>query len=338
MLHSFNNQNWTITREVREDDPDGCHTIVTSTVDPTKQYEFRTTLVKGVPGLNSCPPARFEALNKGIKYRSSDILIATYPKCGTTWSEQTVLLLTRNSDPELLNPVHKNTYNKESKIGKIWPEAMILQEIDKSGGEFEPMSFQEFDEASSPRVIKTHASVGLLLGTNGDVGNLPEGAKVVVVTRNPYDACVSSYYHAFNPAKSGWPFDAWATAWLNGYVMFGDYYEWIKGWYQQYLKYPDRIIWISFEEMKKSPFEETLRLSTFLGTPTEPVFVQKVVDLSSFENMKDQATKKGGDVVGHLRKGDVGDWKNHFSPELFQLFKEHTEREFEGIEINHSSE
>jgi hypothetical protein len=41
---------------------------------------------------------------------------------------------------------------------------------------------------------------------------LPEGMKVIITARNPLDACVSSYYHAFNPYKSGWPFDGKTTS------------------------------------------------------------------------------------------------------------------------------
>jgi hypothetical protein len=71
-----------------------------------------------------------------------------------------------------------------------------------------PLSWESFDTAPAPRVIKTHAPLQLLLGTNGrGVEALPERTKVVVVSRNPLDACVSCYYHAWNPFKSGWPFD-----------------------------------------------------------------------------------------------------------------------------------
>jgi hypothetical protein len=48
----------------------------------------------------------------------------------------------------------------------------------------------------------------MLLGSGGEgLKHLPKGLKVIIVSRNPLDACVSSFYHAWNPAKSGWPFD-----------------------------------------------------------------------------------------------------------------------------------
>ena len=195
------------------------------------------------------------------------------------------------------------------------------------------MSWEGFDSAPAPRILKAHLPIELMLGANGDLGSLPVGMKVVVVVRNPYDACVSSYYHAFNPHKNGWPFEAWAATFLNGYAMFGCYFAWVRGWYKQYKKYPDRVIWVQYEEMKQRPMEETRRLSQFLGAPTDESFIQSVVELSSFESMQDQANKKGGDVIGHLRKGVVGDWRNHFTPDLLAAFKERVHKELDGIEV-----
>jgi hypothetical protein len=110
------------------------------------------------------------------------------------------------------------------------------------------------------------------------------------------------------------------------------------------------IIWIQYEEMKKNPFEETQRLAQFLNCSyaNDAAYLSKVVELSSFEAMQSQAKEKaeviasssassGSDpkkLMSHLRKGIIGDWKNHFSSELFTLFKEKTEKEFKGIEIN----
>jgi hypothetical protein len=93
---------------------------------------------------------------------------------------------------------------------------------------------------------------------------------------------------------------------------------------------------MQYEEMKKDPFGETQRLARHLGIPKadDDEFISEVVELASFDAMTNSAKAKGGDVLGHLRKGVVGDWKNHFSPELFELFKSKVEREMEGIEID----
>jgi hypothetical protein len=102
---------WLISRQPVPDNSDLYETTVRDASDPSKIFSFRTSLVQGVPCLQSLNPERYERINAGIKYRPSDILVSTYPKCGTTWSEQCVLLLTHAANPELINPVHKNSYD-----------------------------------------------------------------------------------------------------------------------------------------------------------------------------------------------------------------------------------
>jgi hypothetical protein len=159
--------------------------------------------------------------------------------------------------------------------------------------------------------------------------------KVVIVTRNPLDACISSYYHSFNPFKSGWPFDAWASTWLAGYAMYGSYFDWVKGWHEELQRYPDKAIWIQYEDLKEDAVRETSRLARYLGVEqaNDDAFIQKVIEYSSFETMVKQAEEKGGDTIGHLRKGKVGDWKNHFSADLFAEFQQTMIQELVDIPV-----
>ena len=102
---------------------------------------------------------------------------------------------------------------------------ILLPRLSTKGAEFACLSWEEFDNAPSPRLLKTHAPPPLLLGMcdNDSTSHitLPIGTKIIVVSRNPLDACVSRYYHAFNPHKLGWSFDAWAALWLSGNTTYG---------------------------------------------------------------------------------------------------------------------
>ena len=52
--------------------------------------------------------------------------------------------------------------------------------------------------------------------------------------------------------------------------------------------------------------------------------------------MADLAKKKNdGESVGHLRKGDVGDWRNHFSSTLSAQFDAEFARRFEGTGLEY---
>lgn len=52
---------------------------------------------------------------------------------------------------------------------------------------------------------------------------------------------------------------------------------------------------------------------------------------SAFRAMADLAKEKNdGERVGHLRKGDVGDWRNHFSSRLSVQFDDQFAHHFAG--------
>ena len=268
----------------------------------------------------SCSQQRWAMLDAAMlgRYRSSDVLIVTYPKCGTTWAEQCSLLLLHGASSEL-NPAHKNTYVPgANEVGKIWVEAAVLQDPalwQRTGQEFKPLSWEQFDSAPAPRVLKSHArfarstalgftsssaltlacgSVRSLLGTAGEgAAGLPQGTKVVVVTRNPMDACVSCYYHAWNPSKSGWPFSAWAALWASGNTASGSWFDWTREWWAAARPSPGgaHVHWVHYEDLKSDPAGTVGALAAFLGVTDQGV-VASAVALSTFDSMKEQAAAK----------------------------------------------
>lgn len=132
-----------------------------------KEYSFPTCVVNGIAYPLSCSQERWNHLNSVVQYRSGDIIVATYPKCGTTWTEQVILLLLNDGHPESLNTVTKNTYDPKSKLaGKIWLEACLEQEPHWGAKlvEATTVTNAEFNAMDGRRVIKTHAPAQLLVG------------------------------------------------------------------------------------------------------------------------------------------------------------------------------
>jgi Sulfotransferase domain len=155
----------------RSSDRDKCviSAVVTQTSGETLIFKHPPqSIVKGI----TCPPVcneeRWLNLNENIRYKTGDVIVCSYPKSGTTWIEQVVLLLQHGGDATLLNPANKNVYSPSSSsaVGKIWPEACIEQAPGAAvaGQEFARISWEDFDSAPSPRLIKSHAPSKLLLG------------------------------------------------------------------------------------------------------------------------------------------------------------------------------
>jgi hypothetical protein len=94
---------------------------VVSLWDESKVFTFPISFVQGVAYPVSVAEARWNMLSNAVKLRSDDVFVVSYPKCGTTWTEQTVLLLQTRGDSSLLNPATKNVFIPgESHCGKIW--------------------------------------------------------------------------------------------------------------------------------------------------------------------------------------------------------------------------
>lgn len=315
--------NWSITRE-------GEDYFVESIKD--RNIRFRapdgSNFVEGVAHPPFITQKAWELLRPAMAHRASDVWVATFPKCGTTVMEQVILLLMNDGDPSRLDPASKNGYNKESNVGKVWPEfSVIVDGGGKGKGKGKEMPLSEFDSLPGRRLLKTHAPRHMFLATRpvepasfsvtGRPAPLVQGPKVVYVSRNAKDACVSAYYHAANPQKKGFPFDAWVKVWSSGLFEHGRWSDHVAGWRAEALSNPEQVLWVCYEDLVAQPEQEIRRVATFLGfTPSDAV-VSATALHSGFSAMKAQAGN-----ASHMRKGEVGDSERHFSPELSKEFDE----------------
>jgi len=296
--------------------------------------------------------------------------------------EQIVLLLMNGGDASVLNPLHKNTLDVRcpGKGGKIWPEMAVvkglLQDDDNSASFGEAcngenkacMTVEEFDSLPSPRVLKTHAPREIFLGDSKgedssepmNKGNVPmvKGPRVIYVSRNPFDACVSCYYHpkpGISPASTGCPFDAFAKLWLSDWIEFGGWSNHVNGWRKEYLKSKkmwttsedgtkQQILWTSFEELITNPRTSILKVADFLGIDycndnNRDNLVEQVMVGCKFDNVKKAANSllssgMNGDSA-HLRKGIIGDWRNHFTDGLKSEFESELRRNLsKGLDLS----
>jgi len=297
-------------------------------------YTHGLNLVNGVAHPPFVTQQRWDYLRANVQIRPSDVLVSTFPKCGTTWTEQMVLLLL-GASLESLDPANKNNYNPKTQVGKVWVERSIETIPSEEHRGKQLMSPNDFSAIAAPRILKTHSPAFMSLAMEDGDGKDPTSAggralcRIIYVTRNPRDAAVSAYYHAVNPHKCGWPFDAWVRCWLSGSFEHGSWYDHVRGWYAAYQANPEHILWVHFEEMKADPEAAARKIARFIGISEDKVdaAVVRAVTGSSFTRMKAQAENNGA-KVGHLRNGRVGDWKHHAESNL--------EKEFAAFERSES--
>jgi len=233
----------------------------------------------------------------GLAYRplASDVFVASYPKCGTTWMQYVVHLLMNGARP--LPPGRK--------LEEFFPH---LEEVGAEGVAALP----------ERRMIKTHLPFAMT--------PFHRDARYVYVARNPFDCAVSFYHHTrgfvhhYDFAEG--TFDDFFECFIRGEVDFGDYFDHLSSWYAQ--RSAPNVLFVTYERMKRETERVIAEVAAFVGEPAastarDPAMLAGIVDESSFERMsRDQRRWSSARPEGmpeFVRKGIVGDWRDAFSPE-----------------------
>ncbi|KAM4770934.1 sulfotransferase 6B1-like [Rhinophrynus dorsalis] len=146
-----------------------------------------------------------------------------------------------------------------------------------------------------------------------EFGN-PNKYEMLVVFRNPKDAAVSSFNFYNNnpilPNYSSW--DVFFQDFISGNVGYGSYFDHAVAWNKHI---DDEGVFImTFEKMKEDLNAAVKEISEFFGFSLTEDQVTQIASKGTFESMKQNSKQTHGEIGKSIfRKGEVGDWKNHFS-------------------------
>jgi sulfotransferase family protein len=269
--------------------------------------EFKVNLVNDGKGGQIVFPVfisqvDMDLIEKEFVVKDGDVFVVTYPRSGTTWTEQMVHLLAHNGE------------QGEQLITDAVPWVETLPH--------RPNGMHEFLKTiPGRRLFTSHLPYSLFPSLNNTT------AKIVYVARNPKDVAISTYFH--NQSKGGYEgtWDEHFQLFLHGDVGFGPYFDHILPWWQA-SQSDKRILFLKYEDMKNDHAGNVARLASFLDLQADSQLIERVVALSSFKSMtSNQNTNfdwvpQRADVPKHFRKGDIGDWRNHFSVEQSQQMDE----------------
>ena|SRR5215216_4671189 len=262
--------------------------------------EFQSNLVRDGKGGQIKVPifisqADMDLIEKEFLVKDRDVFIVTYPRSGTTWTEQMVHLL-----------VNKGEQGAKRLTDAVpWLETLPHR----------PHGMIEFLKTMpEPRLFTSHLPYSLMPPFNTTT------AKIIYVARNPKDVAISTYFH--NQSKLGYEgtWEEHLQLFMNDDVGFGPYFEHILAWWQA-SQSDEHILFMKYEDMKHDHAGTVARLASFLGLEVDSQLIDTIVTLSSFQSMKSNATTnfewipQKADKPKHFRKGDIGDWRNYFSTE-----------------------
>ncbi|XP_007501261.1 sulfotransferase 1C4-like [Monodelphis domestica] len=261
--------------------------------------------VRGVVMLkSSC-----DAWNKiwDFQAKPDDLLISSYPKAGTTWLQEIVDMIRNNGDVEKTRRAPINIRNP------------FLERIN-----LPYVGVTRANDMPSPRVLKTHLPVQLLPPSFWE-----ENSKIIYVARNAKDNLVSFFHfqrmHKGLPDPGTW--EEYFETFLTGKGLWGSWFNHVKGWWEAKDVYP--ILYLFYEDIKKNPKQEIEKVMHFLGKNLDENVLAKIVHYTSFNVMKKNpmvnytfSPEMNHNVSPFMRKGTVGDWKNHFTVAQNERFNE----------------
>ena len=246
-----------------------------------------------------------------FKFRDDDIVIATYAKSGTTWTQQIVAQLIFNGaegvDVSHLSP---------------WVDLRIIPAEVIAG----------LEGQTHRRFVKTHLPVDALV--------FSPKAKYIFIGRDGRDAAWSLFNHHANATDDY--FDAFNnTPGRVGPALergSGDVHEFYSGWFAGD-GYPYWPVWenirswwairnlpnvklVHFNDLKADLAGSVREIADFLGVKPDPATFAKIVEHCTFDYMKANADKvaprggvmwKGG-AQTFINKGTNGRWRDTLTP------------------------
>lgn len=267
-----------------------------------------------------------EMYRSGLKYqpRPDDMFVVTFPKCGTTWTQHIGYLIFHKGVPP--------------------PSALDFL---KSSPFLEMLGADAIKAMKRPGLIKTHLPY--------DTMPQHAQAKYLYVCRNPKDACVSFFHHtrAFAGYEfSDGRFEDFFEVFMEGKNEYEDYFEHVLSWYSH--RNDPNVLFIHYEDMKNDPKKAVLEIAEFLDKDHHKLLVENeemlknVIEHSDIKSMKVAAVEnfekffanpleednvpaglrafheaaKRQPNAGFIRKGIVGDWKQHFNADMNKRMEE----------------
>ncbi|RLM61047.1 hypothetical protein C2845_PM14G16050 [Panicum miliaceum] len=276
----------------------------------------------------------------------TDVLVASFPKCGTTWLKSLCFATARRSSHPPLDGGHpllrRNAHDCVRNIDTL----RFLQGGDEDDGE-------------APRLLGTHLPYSLLpvRATAGD----GSGCRIVYVIRDPKDTLVSLWH--FNSgvvmttagggddAKPGAPppekakFEEAFELFCQGRYGLGPQWEHAREYWEASRRRPGSVLCLKYEEMLRDPAGNLRRIAAFMGCPfseaeEEAGVVRAILELCGMEKQRSLAVNRSAAYVVRglltignqhfFRKGVAGDWRNHMTPEMAARLDGVVEEALEG--------
>ncbi|XP_057474977.1 cytosolic sulfotransferase 17-like [Actinidia eriantha] len=263
--------------------------------------------------------------------RPTDIFLAAFMKCGTTWLRALMFATINRSQYDFSTHPLLNS----APISCFPILDLYIFNIDPIAANLEALP--------SPRLFATHIPYSLLPKSVTSCG-----CKIVYIWRDPKDVLVSKW-HFMNKIKSKGvlplSFPEAFELFCEGVSEYGPFWDHVLGYWKARQESPNNILFLKYEDMMREPAVYLKTLAEFMGVPFSPEeeeygVVEKIIELCSFKNLSNLEVNKTGvkrftdEIVienqNFFRKGQIGDFKNYLTGEMPERLDSITMKKFNG--------
>uniref|UniRef100_A0A1B0DM58 Sulfotransferase domain-containing protein n=1 Tax=Phlebotomus papatasi TaxID=29031 RepID=A0A1B0DM58_PHLPP len=210
---------------------------------------------------------------ENFQVRPDDVWVVTFPKCGTTWTQEMVWQICNDLDYEKGNSTELHERFPFFEYGTI---------VNEECWDWDRFSF--VDQMPSPRFIKSHLSAPLLPKKIWTVK-----PKLIYVARNVKDVIVSYYHHYKNLQIYRGSFNDFLDIFFNDATIYAPYDSHIIDFWN--MRNEDNILFFTYEEMKKNLPNVIRRTAEFLGKCYTDEQITSLADHLSLEKMSSKYYK-----------------------------------------------
>ena len=200
--------------------------------------------------------------------RPTDVIICTYTKAGTTWTQQICHQLRTGGSMDF------------DEITAVSPwldfalDAGVSLDADQLGPDGQPLT---------PRLWKSHQRLSAINA----------GCKYIVTLRHPV-AVASSYYHFYRSkglVPDGMTLDDWALRWAGGRgaTWCGPIWPYYTDYFAR--RHDPSVLILCFEDLREDLPKQVARIATFIGVPCGDELCRKVCEHSSSDFMARRASQ-----------------------------------------------
>ncbi|XP_060824328.1 luciferin sulfotransferase-like [Bombus pascuorum] len=321
-------------------------TLQTDDLDQILQDQFTSEFRNGYIKVRGfCLPARYEVFAdviENFEVKDDDIWVCSFPKTGTTWTQEMIWNIANNLDFEgaKVHLSERFPFFEYSILFDYLPYAKLHPEVQLPLSTLDSVEYTK--NKASPRFIKTHLPFDLL---PRQIRTGEKKPKIIYVARNPKDTCISYFHHCQIIEGYRGNFSDFCRLFLADKLSYTSYWNHVLDFWKKQTTL--NMLLLKYEYMIADLPGAIRKSAAFLNRTLTDAQVRVLEEHLKFASMKKNPAVNHEDVVqrnkerkkitvegSFIRNGKVGEWKERLPDNVIQEFDRLTKERFSPYHLN----